>query len=103
MPDLEFMIQCQFINCDIATICTGMAASMAAVLLCAGKKGKRTALKHSRVMIHQPMGGTQGQVSDIEISTREIIKVRNELIKSLLIIVVMRLKKFNRIPTVIIG
>ena len=59
----------QFINCDIATICTGMAASMAAVLLCAGKKGKRTALKHSRVMIHQPMGGTQGQVSDIEIST----------------------------------
>jgi ATP-dependent Clp protease protease subunit len=71
----------QFINCDIATICTGMAASMAAVLLCAGKKGKRTALKHSRVMIHQPMGGTQGQVSDIEISTREIIKVRNELYK----------------------
>jgi ATP-dependent Clp protease protease subunit len=71
----------QYINSDIATICTGMAASMAAVLLCAGKKGKRTALKHSRVMIHQPMGGTQGQVSDIEITTREIIKVRNELYK----------------------
>jgi ATP-dependent Clp protease, protease subunit len=69
----------QYINSDVATICTGMAASMAAVLLCAGKKGKRTALKHSRVMIHQPMGGTQGQVSDIEITTREIIKVRNEL------------------------
>lgn len=71
----------QYISSDIATICTGMAASMAAVLLCAGKKGKRTALKHSRVMIHQPMGGTQGQASDIEISTREIIKVRNELYK----------------------
>jgi ATP-dependent Clp protease, protease subunit len=71
----------QYINSDIATICTGMAASMAAVLLCAGKTGKRTALRHSRVMIHQPMGGTQGQVSDIEISTREIIKVRNELYK----------------------
>jgi ATP-dependent Clp protease, protease subunit len=71
----------QYVNSDIATICTGMAASMAAVLLCAGKTGKRTALRHSRVMIHQPMGGTQGQVSDIEISTREIIKVRNELYK----------------------
>jgi ATP-dependent Clp protease protease subunit len=69
----------QFISSDVATICTGMAASMAAVLLCAGAKGKRSALKHSRVMIHQPMGGTQGQVSDIEITTREIIKLRNEL------------------------
>jgi ATP-dependent Clp protease protease subunit len=69
----------QYINSDVATICTGMAASMAAVLLCAGTKGKRSALKHSRVMIHQPMGGTQGQVSDIEITTREIIKLRNEL------------------------
>jgi ATP-dependent Clp protease protease subunit len=69
----------QFISSDVSTICTGMAASMAAVLLCAGTKGKRSALKHSRVMIHQPMGGTQGQVSDIEITTREIIKLRNEL------------------------
>jgi ATP-dependent Clp protease, protease subunit len=69
----------QFISSDIATICTGMAASMAAVLLCAGAKGKRSALKHSRVMIHQPMGGTQGQVTDIEITTREIVKLRNEL------------------------
>jgi len=69
----------QYINSDVSTICTGMAASMAAVLLCAGTKGKRSALKHSRVMIHQPMGGTQGQASDIEITTREIIKLRNEL------------------------
>lgn len=69
----------QYINSDVATICTGMAASMAAVLLCAGTKGKRSALKHSRVMIHQPMGGTQGQASDIEITTREIIKLRDEL------------------------
>jgi ATP-dependent Clp protease protease subunit len=69
----------QYINSDVATICTGMAASMAAVLLCAGKKGKRSALKHSRVLIHQPMGGTQGQASDIEIATREIIKLKNEL------------------------
>lgn len=69
----------QYINSDVATICTGMAASMAAVLLCAGTKGKRSALKHSRVMIHQPMGGAQGQASDIEITTREIIKLRNEL------------------------
>jgi ATP-dependent Clp protease protease subunit len=71
----------QYINSDIATICTGMAASMAAVLLCAGKKGKRSALKHSRVLIHQPMGGTQGQASDIEIATREIVKLKNELYK----------------------
>jgi ATP-dependent Clp protease, protease subunit len=69
----------QYISSDIATICTGMAASMAAVLLCAGKKGKRSALKHSRVLIHQPMGGTQGQASDIEIATREIVKLKNEL------------------------
>ena len=71
----------QFISSDVATICTGMAASMAAVLLCAGEKGKRSALTHSRVMIHQPMGGAQGQASDIEISTREILKVRDELYK----------------------
>lgn len=69
----------QYISSDVATICTGMAASMAAVLLCSGVKGKRSALKHSRVMIHQPMGGAQGQASDIEITTREILKLRNEL------------------------
>jgi ATP-dependent Clp protease protease subunit len=69
----------QYINCEIATICTGMAASMGAVLLTAGEKGKRSALKHSRVMIHQPMGGAQGQASDIEITAREIIKLKNEL------------------------
>ncbi|MBN1949903.1 MAG: ATP-dependent Clp endopeptidase proteolytic subunit ClpP [Bacteroidales bacterium] len=71
----------QYISSDIATICTGMAASMAAVLLCAGEKGKRSALRHSRVMIHQPMGGAQGQASDIEITTREILKLRTELYK----------------------
>ncbi|MEA1874611.1 MAG: ATP-dependent Clp endopeptidase proteolytic subunit ClpP [Bacteroidota bacterium] len=69
----------QYISSDIATICTGMAASMGAVLLCAGTFGKRTALEHSRVMIHQPMGGTSGQASDIEITTREILKLRKEL------------------------
>jgi len=69
----------QYINPDVATICTGMAASMAAVLLCAGQKGKRTALPHSRVMIHQPMGGAQGQASDIEITAREIMKLKKEL------------------------
>jgi len=69
----------QFISSDVSTICTGMAASMAAVLLCAGTKGKRSALKHSRVMIHQPMGGAQGQASDIEITTREIVKLKKEL------------------------
>ena len=69
----------QYISPDVATICTGMAASMGAVLLCAGTKGKRTALKHSRVMIHQPLGGVQGQASDIEITAREIKKIKNEL------------------------
>lgn len=69
----------QFINSDVQTICTGMAASMAAVLLVAGKEGKRSALPHSRVMIHQPMGGAQGQASDIEITAREIQKLKNEL------------------------
>jgi ATP-dependent Clp protease protease subunit len=69
----------QYIAPDIATICTGMAASMGAVLLCAGKKGKRTALKHSRILIHQPMGGAEGQASDIEITTREILKLKKEL------------------------
>ena len=69
----------QFISSDVATLCTGMAASMAAVLLVAGKEGKRSALKHSRVMIHQPLGGVQGQASDIEIEAREIQKVKKEL------------------------
>lgn len=69
----------QYIAPDVATICTGMAASMGAVLLCAGQKGKRTALKHSRILIHQPMGGAEGQASDIEITTREILKLKKEL------------------------
>ncbi len=69
----------QVVAPDVATICTGMAASMAAVLLCAGQKGKRTALKHSRVMIHQPMSGAQGQVADMEIALKETQKVRDEL------------------------
>lgn len=69
----------QYISSDVATICTGMAASMAAVLLVAGQEGKRFALKHSRVMIHQPMGGAQGQASDIEITAREILKLKHEL------------------------
>lgn len=69
----------QYIQPQVATICTGMAASMGSVLLCAGEKGKRTALKHSRVLIHQPMGGAQGQASDIEITAKEIIKLKAEL------------------------
>jgi ATP-dependent Clp protease protease subunit len=69
----------QYISPEIATICTGMAASMGAVLLTAGNKGKRSALKHSRIMIHQPMGGAQGQASDIEITAREILKLKREL------------------------
>lgn len=69
----------QYVSSDVATICTGMAASMGAVLLCAGQKGKRTALKHSRVLIHQPLGGAEGQASDIEITAREILKLKREL------------------------
>ncbi len=69
----------QYINADVATICTGMAASMGAVLMCAGQKGKRTALKHSRVMIHQPSAGTQGQLKDMEITLEEVKKLRKEL------------------------
>ena len=69
----------QFIGPDVATICTGIAASMAAVLLCAGADGKRSGLTHSRVMIHQPLGGAQGQASDIEITAREILKLKKEL------------------------
>ena len=69
----------QFVSSDVATICTGMAASMGAVLLAAGAPGKRSALKHSRVMIHQPMGGARGQASDIEITAREIQKLKKDL------------------------
>jgi len=69
----------QYIAPDVATICTGVAASMGAVLLCAGAKGKRTALKHSRILIHQPMGGASGQASDIEITAKEIQKIKKEL------------------------
>jgi ATP-dependent Clp protease protease subunit len=69
----------QWVNPNVATICTGLAASMAAVLLCAGEKGKRSALPHARVMIHQPLGGAQGQASDIEITAREIQKLKKEL------------------------
>jgi len=69
----------QYISADVATICTGMAASMGAVLLTAGTKGKRSALKHSRIMIHQPMGGAEGQASDIEIVVKEILKIKKEL------------------------
>ena len=69
----------QYIAPDVATICTGMAASMGAVLLCAGKEGKRTALPHSRVMIHQPSAGTQGQASDMEIALKEVLKMKQEL------------------------
>ncbi len=69
----------QFIKPDVATICTGIAASMAAVLLCAGQKGKRSGLTHSRVMIHQPLSGAQGQASDIEIAAKEVLKIKDEL------------------------
>jgi ATP-dependent Clp protease protease subunit len=69
----------QYVNMDVATICTGMAASMAAVILCAGEKGKRTALKHARIMIHQPLGGIGGKASEIEISLKEIKKIKEEL------------------------
>ncbi|TND07456.1 MAG: ATP-dependent Clp protease, protease subunit [Bacteroidetes bacterium] len=69
----------QIVQPNIATICTGMAASMGAVLMCAGEKGKRTALSHARIMIHQPLGGAEGQASDIEITAREIGKLKKEL------------------------
>jgi ATP-dependent Clp protease protease subunit len=69
----------QYIAPDVATICTGIAASMGAVLMCAGAAGKRTALKHSRVMIHQPLGGAQGQATDMEITVKEIMKLKKEL------------------------
>jgi ATP-dependent Clp protease protease subunit len=73
----------QFISSEVSTICTGMAASMASILLAAGAKGKRFALKHARVMIHQPLGGAQGQASDIEIAAREIIKTKKEIYTTL--------------------
>ena len=69
----------QYITPDVSTICTGMAASMGAILLCAGQDGKRSALPHSRIMIHQPLGGAEGQASDIEITAREIQKIKKEL------------------------
>ncbi len=69
----------EYIKCDVSTICTGMAASMAAVLLVSGQEGKRSCLPHSRVMIHQPLGGVQGQATDIEITAREILKIKQEL------------------------
>jgi ATP-dependent Clp protease protease subunit len=69
----------QFVKPDVATICTGMAASMGAVLLCAGAEGKRSALPHSRVMIHQPSGGAQGVATDMEINLKEMLKLKNEL------------------------
>ncbi|MCL4168852.1 UNVERIFIED_CONTAM: hypothetical protein GTU68_045302, partial [Idotea baltica] len=68
-----------YVSCDVSTLCTGMAASMGAVLLAAGEKGKRSALKHSRIMIHQPSGGAQGQDSDIQIVAKEIAKLKTEL------------------------
>lgn len=73
----------QYINADVATLCTGMAASMGAILLAGGTKQKRSALKHARIMIHQPMGGAQGQAADIEITAREIVKIREELYRIL--------------------
>ena len=71
----------QYIRADVHTICMGQAASMAAVLLCAGAKGKRSALPHARIMIHQPMGGSEGQASDIEIYAKEIVKLRERLVR----------------------
>ncbi len=78
-PGLGIYDTMQYITPDVATICTGMAASMASVLLCAGAKGKRSALKHSRVMLHQPSGGAQGVAADMEINLREMMKIKKEL------------------------
>ena len=93
----------QYISSDVATICTGMAASMGAVLLAAGTKGKRSALPHSRVMIHQPMGGAQGQASDIEITAREILKTKKELYQILAKHTGKHWRQLKRMPTVISG
>ena len=86
----------QLISCDVATICTGMAASMGAVLLTAGAAGKRSALPHSRVMIHQPLGGVQGQASDIEITAREIAKTKKELYEILALHTGASIKKIEK-------
>ena len=93
----------QFVKPDVATICTGMAASMGAVLLCAGAEGKRSALPHSRVMIHQPSGGAQGVATDMEINLKEMLKLKNELYKSFLNIQGSLLKKYIKIQNGIIG
>ena len=86
----------QLVSCDVATLCTGLAASMGAVLLTAGEAGKRSALPHSRVMIHQPLGGAQGQASDIEITAREILKTKRELYEILAKHAGVSLKKIER-------
>ena len=86
----------QLISCDVATTCTGMAASMGAVLLAAGARGKRSALPHSRVMIHQPLGGAQGQASDIEITAREILRTKRELYEILALHTGASVKKIER-------
>ena len=86
----------QYISPDVATICTGIAASMGAVLLCAGQEGKRTALPHSRVMIHQPLGGAPGQASDIEITAREILKLKDELYQIIAKHTGQKLEKVNQ-------
>lgn len=93
----------QFIAPDVATICTGMAASMAAVLLAAGEKGKRSGLTHSRVMIHQPMGGAQGMASDIEITAREILILKEELYRILAKHSGQTYEKYMKIVIVITG
>jgi ATP-dependent Clp protease protease subunit len=87
---------------DVSTFCLGMAASMAAVLLAAGEKGKRFVLPHSRVMIHQPLGGFQGQASDIDIQAREILKIREELNGILQLHTGQKIEKFKQIPTAIV-
>ena len=86
----------QFIGCDVSTICTGMAASFAAVLLVAGTKGKRMALPHSRVMIHQPLGGVEGQASDIEITARQILRTKQELYEILALHSGVTIKKIEK-------
>jgi ATP-dependent Clp protease protease subunit len=86
----------QYISPEISTICTGMAASMAAVLLCAGSKGKRTALKHSRIMIHQPMGGAEGQASDIEITAKQINILKKELYEIISLHTCQDIKKVSK-------
>lgn len=86
----------QLISSDVATICTGLAASMGAVLLTAGAKGKRSALPHSRVMIHQPLGGVEGQASDIEITARQILRTKQELYEILALHSGVTIKKIEK-------